>query len=142
MTGPKIRTAVRGDLSGVLALWRTEGVEPSRTDDAAALRGLLRHPTSTLLIAEDDGAVVGSIIAAWDGWRGELYRLAVAEGHRRHGLATELLRRAEAWLVDQGARRINALVLHDDGRARSFWTSVGYEVDGRLGRYVRDAGPR
>lgn len=36
--------------------------------------------------------MVGSLIAAWDGWRGSFYRLAVLPERRREGLLTMLLR--------------------------------------------------
>jgi ribosomal protein S18 acetylase RimI-like enzyme len=51
---------------------------------AVALRGL--HP-GALLVAEIDGVLAGSLIAAWDGWRGSFYQPAVSPEHRRRGLA-------------------------------------------------------
>ena len=74
-----IRRATTSDITDVLRLWRGRDIPASRTDDEEALVALLRHPTSHLLVAEADGTIVGSVIAAWDGWRGELYRLAVVE---------------------------------------------------------------
>jgi ribosomal protein S18 acetylase RimI-like enzyme len=41
-------------------------------------------------VAEGDGEIVGALIAAWDGWRGNMYRLAVREGHRREGIGLAL----------------------------------------------------
>ncbi len=133
-----IRRATTSDITDVLRLWRD--IPASRTDDEEALVALLHHPTSHMLVAEADGTIVGSVIAAWDGWRGELYRLAVAEDYRRTGIGTRLVRRAEAQLLEQGARRINALVLHRSGEAVDFWTSAGYRLDERIGRFIRGSG--
>jgi ribosomal protein S18 acetylase RimI-like enzyme len=47
---------------------------------------LIADSPAALLIAECDGEVVGALIAGWDGWRGNLYRLAVRQGHRREGI--------------------------------------------------------
>jgi predicted MFS family arabinose efflux permease len=44
---------------------------------------LLNADPEALLVAEVDGVVVGSLIAAWDGWRGSFYRLAVSGLPRR-----------------------------------------------------------
>ena len=59
------------------------------------LTRLLAADPQALLVAELDGVVAGSLIAAWDGWRGSFYRLAVSPEHRRKGLATMLLREGE-----------------------------------------------
>ena len=98
-----IREAMHDDINAVLSLWGGDGIPASRTDDTEALTAVLDHPTSALFVGEVAGAVVGSIIAAWDGWRAELYRLAVAESHRRTGVATRLVHHAEGWLLERGA---------------------------------------
>jgi ribosomal protein S18 acetylase RimI-like enzyme len=91
------------------------------------------------LVADDGGHIVGSVIAAWDGWRGELYRLAVSPSHRRAGLATKLVREGERRLLEQGARRISVLVLERAELAKAFWRSAGYRPDDAIRRAVRVA---
>lgn len=62
----------------------------------------MAHDRTALLIAEedeeaeDDLAIVGSVIATWDGWRRSIYRLLVAPSHRRQGLACRPSIRPEA----------------------------------------------
>ncbi len=62
---------IENDAAAVLALGRGAERPVSPTDGEAGLRQLLRHDPDSLLLVEADGAVVGSMIAAWDGWRGE-----------------------------------------------------------------------
>jgi len=69
--------------------------------------------------------VVGTIIAGWNGWRGGIYRIAVAPAHRRRGIARALIAAAVERLEALGARRIDALVVKDDDLARSFWDALG-----------------
>jgi ribosomal protein S18 acetylase RimI-like enzyme len=94
----------------VLALWRAAGMVPTVSDDAASLRCLLDSSADGLLVAEVGGRLVGTLIAAWDGWRGNLDRLAVLPAFRRRGIARELVREGERRLADKGASRISALV--------------------------------
>ena len=89
----------------------------SRTDDADALRALVQHDAAALVVAEDGDVVVGSVICAWDGWRGSIYRLAVAPTHRRRGLGQRLVAEAEARLAARGARRLAAIVVDGDDPA-------------------------
>jgi len=134
-----IRRSETGDLPRVLALWDEERSEhasiPDRTED---LEGLVVDSPAALLVAEENGTIVGALIAGWDGWRGNMYRLAVKSSHRRSKVATTLIRAGEDYLRDCGARRVTALVAHDDEVAGAFWDSTGYPLDPLMGRRVRN----
>jgi ribosomal protein S18 acetylase RimI-like enzyme len=130
------RTATVDDVDTVLTLWAAAGVHPSTTDDAAGLTTLVSRDIDALLVAEIDGRMVGTLIVGWDGWRGNMYRLAVVPEARRHGVAATLVRRGEDRLRQLGGRRITALVVDTDDHAVGFWTSVGYEPYA-IARYVR-----
>ncbi|MEA2125072.1 MAG: hypothetical protein QOI80_1854 [Solirubrobacteraceae bacterium] len=133
-----LRRAGEQDVDALLALWATARTPHAVTSDTAeAVRGLLGR--SAVFVADGDGGgLAGAVIAGWDGWRGNLYRLAVRPEARRGGLGTALVQAAEAWLAEQGARRISVLVAYEDAVARAFWSSVGYDADGVIGRVVRD----
>ncbi len=119
--------ATLDDIPAVLAFWARTTAEPSTTDDAAGIEALLARSPGALLLAVDDGAIVGTVIAAWDGWRGTLYRLAVAQGYRRRGIATTLVAEAERMLREQGARRLHLIVGRAGGlAAEAFWRAVQY----------------
>ncbi len=87
---------------------------------------------------EGAGQVVGAVIAAWDGWRGNIYRLAVDGEHRRQGIGLQLTQAAEDYFRGCGARRVTALVAYDDEAAGSFWDVAGYPQDTDIGRWVRN----
>jgi ribosomal protein S18 acetylase RimI-like enzyme len=139
-TGLAIRPAGRDDVAGVLALWAQGRSEhASLPDTAAAVERLLADRPGALLVAEDAGAIVGALIAASDGWRGNMYRLAVAASHRRRGIARALVAAGEQRLRASGTARITALVAHDAAPARAFWAAAGYADDREIGRFVRNA---
>jgi ribosomal protein S18 acetylase RimI-like enzyme len=138
--GLAIRSAVRADLSAVLELWAVgRSGHASLPDSAAAVERLLADQPGALLVAERDGVVVGTLIAASDGWRGNMYRLTVVPAQRRCGVARALVQEGERRLREHGTARITALVAHDDAVARGFWTEVGYADDSEIGRFVRNA---
>src|SRR5579863_76009 len=111
---PRIRSADASEMSAVLDLWREAHAEPTHTDDADSLTRLMTFNPEALIVAAEDGAVVGSVIAAWDGWRGSIYRLAVAPRYRRRGLGEHLVRTAEDRLTRKGAVRLQAIVVESD----------------------------
>ena len=137
-----VRPCGASEYVDVLNLWREAEATPSATDDAAGLARLTEQGGGQLLVAEEDGSVVGTIIAGWDGWRGNMYRLAVLPGRRRSGAATALVREAERLLALGGARRLSILVKHEDPRAGAVWDSLegaGYARDPRMSRIVKTA---
>jgi ribosomal protein S18 acetylase RimI-like enzyme len=77
-------------------------------------------------------------VAVWDGWRGNMYRLAVLQEHRGRGIATRLVDEAHARLRGKGARRVTALVGRDELAAARLWEAAGYCEDQRVVRFVRN----
>ena len=132
----EIRTATTSDIDAVLAFWR-DATEPSTTDDAASVAALLAHAPDAILLAVEREAIVGTVIVGWDGWRGAMYRIAVAPSQRRRGIATSLVAEGERRLHEYGAKRLHMIVDPDDEAPRGFWTAVGYEPTAQL-RFVKD----
>jgi ribosomal protein S18 acetylase RimI-like enzyme len=132
--------ATRGvEAPAILDLWQgarsTHATIPDRIED---VRCLLTETPGSLLVADADGALVGALIAAWDGWRGNMYQLVVLREHRRRGVGLALVRAGEEYLRRQGACCITALVANEDEAASAFWKSAGDPRDQQIGRRVRN----
>jgi ribosomal protein S18 acetylase RimI-like enzyme len=132
-----IRVCRLEDIEVVLELWRQADTTPSVTDTADDLRRVVTASTAHVLVAEVGGRVIGSIMGTFDGWRGNIYRLAVHPDYQRQGVASALVVEVEKRLTRQGAKRITALVEKDHPLAMTFWEGVGYGVDERIVRRVR-----
>jgi GNAT superfamily N-acetyltransferase len=107
-----IRSGTDDDIPDVLRLWRDAGTAPSATDDRDGLSVLLATDPDALLVAQSEGLIVGALIASFDGWRGNMYRLAVLPTYRRHGTARSL--------ALEGERRLRSVRRPTDYRA--CWT--------------------
>jgi ribosomal protein S18 acetylase RimI-like enzyme len=135
---PTIRSCRTDDIPDVLALWASSrGAAATTPDTPAALRRLLAADPGALLLAEIDGRIVGTLVAASDGWRGNMYRLAVDPQHRRRGIARRLIACGEARLRKRGVPRVTALVDTTDRAAAGAWEAVGYGRDPRCSRFVK-----
>ncbi|HXN87624.1 MAG TPA: GNAT family N-acetyltransferase [Candidatus Binataceae bacterium] len=138
----QVRPCNPTDCADVIQLWKDADATPSITDSVEELRRTIAGGNAIVLVAIDDaGKIVGSVIGGWDGWRGNIYRLAVAPSARRHGIAAMLVNEVSSRLaIEKGARRITALVEKAHPHATGFWDSMksdGYELDPRLIRYIK-----
>ena len=135
----EIRAGTAADIDAVLAVWADARSAASRTpDDPQVVEQLLERDPGALLVAESEGHVVGVLIAGWDGWRGNVYRLAVIPSHRRRGIGRRLVEAGHDRLREQGARRVTALVGGEEGAAHGLWRAVGYQRDEFVHRFVRN----
>jgi ribosomal protein S18 acetylase RimI-like enzyme len=137
-SAPLLRTGRVDDVEAVLDLWRRAEASPSPTETAADVRGLLERDPEALIVAEAGGEIAGSLIVGWDGWRAAFYRLAVDPAHRRHGLATALVRAGEERFHALGARRVGAIAESHKPAAMAFWASAGYELQTSRSRFVKN----
>jgi len=130
--------AVAADREAVVALWRTCGVTRPWNDPDADFAMALENSTSTVLVVRDGGAIVGSVMAGFDGHRGWVYYLAVAPDARRGGLGRVLMAAAEAWLRARGAPKIQLMVRDDNIEALGFYAALGLEPQKvvTLGRFL------
>ena len=123
----------------VLDLSRQAGdVVASPTNSLEEVKAAINHSAALFLVAESKGQMVGIIIGTFDGWRGEVYRLAVTPEVRRRGVARMLVDAAEKWMGEQGCHRITALVEKDHPWATGFWNAAGYQLHESMSRYFRD----
>jgi ribosomal protein S18 acetylase RimI-like enzyme len=123
----------------VLALWGSSRSAASVTEDTPeAVAALIAQPGSELFLAWEGDALAGTLVAGWDGWRGNMYRLAVRPESRRSGIGSALVDTGHAHLKALGCRRVTALVGVDQDVAGSLWRSCGYSLDDRIDRFVRN----
>jgi ribosomal protein S18 acetylase RimI-like enzyme len=128
-----IRSFRETDRPQLVQLWSAEFADdPPRNAPARMIDGALAVRPESLLVAEIDGALVGAVIAGFDGVRGWIYHLAVAPAHRRRGIATRLMRGAEAALRARGCSKINLQVRPTNESVVAFYRALGYQVEERL----------
>ena len=135
MTMP-MRRATTDDAERIVRFWQESGASMGPTDSVEHVRRALMHPAAVLIIAEAGDALIGTLLATFDGWRGNLYRLVVHPAHRRRGIARQLVKEGERFFAEQGAHRITVLIEADRPWAAAFWNAAGYPFDPHIVRHV------
>ena len=91
------------DLEPAASLAHSEGWV---SQDRKVFEIFLEHKHSYSFVAEEDGTVIGTIVATSYGRCGFLGELIVREDHRGHGLGRELLMHATRYLQKLGAESV------------------------------------
>jgi hypothetical protein len=87
----------------ILEIWRQAEAIPRPTDTLPEVQRIVREHPGTLLVGEENGRLVGSVIAGWDGWRGG--RAAARRARRAPALGDGGARRAAGGrLLERGTR--------------------------------------
>ena len=135
-----VRSAGQEDVLPLLEFWARAGENGSRpADRPEAVRRLVDRDPEAILVATSAGRIVATIICGWDGWRANLYRLAVDPDLRGRGLGRRMLHLAEERLRHLGAERYCAMVLDDNELGAALWRASGYTPQEDWSRWVKPA---
>jgi ribosomal protein S18 acetylase RimI-like enzyme len=116
------------DYARALELWNTagEGVRVGPSDAPAEIRKKLERDPDLFLVAEAGAELVGTVIGGYDGRRGHVYHLAVAESFRRQGIGSKLMRELEARLRQKGCIRCYLIVRVGNDGAMRHYEAIGW----------------
>jgi ribosomal protein S18 acetylase RimI-like enzyme len=119
--------------AGVKALWEEVFSDdpPRNHADIAIAAKAGEHPELFLLALEQE-RVIGSVMAGYDGHRGWLYRVAVAQAYRYRGIGAALIGEAEKRLWALGCVKINLQIRGTNRGVTGFYRNLGYVVEDRI----------
>lgn len=128
MSGWSIRAFAEPDADAVVALWHAaELTRPWNDPYLDIARKLSVQPELFLVAATDGGAIVGSVMAGYDGHRGWLYYLASDPTRRREGIARSLVTEAERLMIAMGCPKVQLMVRPGNEAVMAFYDALGYE---------------
>ncbi len=71
--GVSLREATLADAAAVIALWQSAGLTRPWNDPQTDFRLSITGPASTVLLAENEAGLAGTIMVGFDGHRGWVY---------------------------------------------------------------------
>jgi ribosomal protein S18 acetylase RimI-like enzyme len=122
-----IRAFEERDTEMVVSLWQSAGLTRPWNDPYRDIARKLTVQRELFLVAEDAGAVVGTVMAGYDGHRGWLYYLASDPTRRSEGIGTALVDAAEALLLKMGCPKVQLMVRPENPAAQGFYDRLGYQ---------------
>jgi len=145
MTDIEIRPATLDDLDGLshdsAELFAEDGVARDRLRDPdwprdnnrAWCAGLIAAPDALVLVATEEGTVVGHLIGTfspassmWTAARAELVSTHVAPSYRGQGIGGRMVEDFIAWGKDRGAARLHVSAYTANSAAIRFYQRFGF----------------
>lgn len=124
----QIRKMTLDDYQEVYELWLScTGMGLNNLDDSEeGIDRFLKRNPDTCFVAEDEGKLVGAIIAGNDGRRGYIYHTAVEEGSRNQGIGSKLVNAALEALKDNGIHKVALVVFERNEKGNAFWERMHF----------------
>jgi len=147
-----IRRAEPGDAAALVRLAEAVGSEEggwliadggwrSVPEERRYLKAIRRHTYAAVLVAEQDGRIVGRLSVSRDSHPASEHvadvGLMVADGFRRQGIGRGLMEGAEAWARGVGVRKIELHVFPHNEAALALYDRIGYRRVGTRGGHFR-----
>lgn len=137
----KVREFRMRDYDQVRRVWVESGLEIRPGDSRGEVKRKISRDRELFLVAEEEGAVVGTAMGAWDGRRGWIYHLGVLPSHQRRGVASRMVREVERRMRAKGVPKVNAIVYDDNTASLSLFRGLGYAADRRSVLHGKLLGP-
>ena len=129
-----IRVFDERDTQAVLALWAQAFPEyatpgkPQR-DPRLSIRNKLAMQPEFFFVGLLEERLIATVMVGYDGHRGWMYSLAVAEDERGNGYARALVEHAERALAAIGCPKLNLQIMANKPETRAFYAKLGYQMD-------------
>ena len=118
------------DYQAIYDLWENagSGIHLRRSDEPEEVAKKMQRDPDLFLVAEINGSIVGSVMGGFDGRRGMMYHMAVAQPYRHRGIGTALMEMLELRLKEKGCIRYYLLVAKDNTEAVRFYQERNWEI--------------
>ena len=125
----RIRAYQSADEAAIVALWKECGLTRPWNDPHRDIARKLTEQPELFLVGTLGNEIVASAMVGFDGHRGWVYYLAVAERHRKHSFGRALMQEAERLLIERGCPKVNLQVRSSNAGVIEFYRKLGYSVD-------------
>ena len=117
----------------VVSLWKKVfGAQAAHIAPDFVVDKELEAREGLIYVALSGQLLVGTIMAGYDGNRGQIYALGVLPDYQRQGIGSSLLAFVEKKLSALGCRKINLQMLEGNEAAERFFSANGYQTEKRI----------
>ena len=125
----RIRRFEENDREAVISLWERCGLIVPWNDPSADIDRKIRVHPELFLIGEEDQEIMATAMGGYDGHRGWVYYLAVAEDRRGRGCGRKMIDYLADLLKQRGCAKFNVMVRSANLEVIDFYGRAGFTAD-------------
>lgn len=122
----QIRNYKDEDFQQVDKLLKETGVKWYSVDNRENFRKKIKQDPESIIVAEEDGNIVGTIFVVYDPWSSFILHLAVDENHRKKGLGGILFQIVEQRLRTRDKDFAFGFIKEDNKEVLEYCKKKGY----------------
>ena len=122
-----IRNYIDADFPQLENILKKCGVYSEKYDTRESIRKKMEHDTESVIVAEENGQIIGCVFIIYDPWSSFIYRLGIDPDYRRRGIGNVLMQEAERRLTKRGTNPITIFVHEDNIGALEFYRKRGWK---------------
>jgi len=126
---PTIRQYRPEDRQGVIEVWKNAGLIRPQNDPSRDIDRKLAYDPEGFLVAEEQGKVIGVVMAGYEGHRGWLQYLGVDPAHQGNRIGRQLVEAAVELLRQRGAPKVNLQIRTTNAKVIAFYEHLGFRLD-------------
>lgn len=123
----QVRSFQLSDYVHVTGLFKNVLTEECYEETMAAFARQLSWDSELVLVAEEEGTIVGVIVGTIDNHNGYYYRIAVEQDHQRRGIGQALIESMRQRFVQRKVRRIMVTVDAHNEVVLPVYEKAGYQ---------------
>ncbi len=118
--------------AGLINLWENSFPNNPEHDEPNLMIDMKQKVDDLIFIALEDGKILGSCMAGFDGHRGYLYSVAVSQDIRKGGVGKKLVTHTIEELKKLGCLKVNLHIRPTNTEVAKFYQSLGFEIEERI----------
>ena len=118
-----------GDQDAIVELWQQCGLVVPWNNPLTDIARKIADSPELFFTGRIEGKLVASCMAGYDGHRGWIYFLAVANCEQRKGFAAQLVAHVEAQLIELGCPKLELMVRDKNREVIEFYQAIGFNLD-------------
>ncbi|MBI4043307.1 MAG: GNAT family N-acetyltransferase [Candidatus Diapherotrites archaeon] len=122
----KIRNYQDNDFVSLIDLLRSCNLYNPQYDKREMIQRKSGADSDSIILAVQGTQIVGCIFFIYDPWSSFIYHLGVVPEHQNKGIATALLKEAEARLYKRGTNPVTLFVIKENKHGFNFFKKRGY----------------
>lgn len=124
----KIRNYQDEDSSKLEQLLKDTGLYYEPLDKKEIFKKKIEYDPESIIIAEDNDKLVGTVFIIYDLWNSCIYHLGVHPDYRNKGIASKLMDEAEGRLKAKGIEKITLFVDEENHKAIDFYKKREWKI--------------